>query len=566
MVLLASLMSVGVATIAGPAVAATPAGVASYDVIIANGRIIDGTGSPWYRADVAFRNGRIAAIGNLASSSATQRVDAKGMVVAPGFINMLSQTDVQLLVDPRALSKIHQGITTDIIGEGESAGPLNEAIIKERQARYQQFNVIPDWRTLGEYFARLEHRGLGLNVGSYVGATSIREVVLGYENRTPNPAELDQMREVTARAMRDGALGLSTALLYPPAPYAKTEELIELAKVVAKSGGIYATHMRSEGNGIMTALDETFRIGREANIPLEIFHLKADGAKNWGTMPKIVARIEEARASGIDVAADTYAWSAWATPLTSFLPPWVGNGGLDQLLSRLKDRKTREKIRADMLRETHEWENEWELVPSPNAILIVSVKSAELSSIQGKRLDEVAKQWGTDPIDAMLDLLIKEPKTEVACFCMSEADVALALKQPWVSVGDDGFATPPDGPLGKIHQHPRAYATFPRVLRKYVREDRLLTLPEAIRKFTSLPAQRLHLAERGVLKLGMWADAVIFDPDVIADKATYTDPAQLSVGMQYVFVNGTAVIADAKVTGALPGQVLRGPGFQRLSE
>jgi len=533
-----------------------------YDLVIANGHIIDGTGSPWYSGDVGIRDGHIAAIGNLGHAETKRTIDARGMAVTPGFIDMLGQSELTILVDPRLPSKIYQGITTEITGEGESVAPLNDAMIKENQPAYDHLGIKPDWRTLEQYFARLRKQGMGINMGTYVGATSVREMVVGYGNRAPTPAELEQMQGLVAQGMNQGALGLSTALQYPPAPYARTEELISLAQTAARYGGIYATHMRSEGDAEMAALDETFRIGAEARIPIEIFHLKASGKANWGQAAQVIQRIETARAHGIDVAADTYAYTAWQNSFSAFIPPWAHDGGNDKLIARLKDPASRARIRKDMLTPSSEWDNEWLAVNGPQDILVTSVTNKDLLGLQGKRISEIARRWHEDPIDAICDFLIKDRAgTGVAVFGMSEPDVQRILLQPWVAVDNDASGASPDGVLGTEHPHPRAYGTFPRILRKYVREQHQLTLEDAIRKFTALPAQREHFTDRGVLKEGMWADVAVFDPDAIHDVATYEDPNRLSVGMQYVLVNGVPVIEQGKMTGALPGRVLHGPGF-----
>jgi dihydroorotase/N-acyl-D-amino-acid deacylase len=534
-----------------------------FDVVIRNGRIIDGTGSPWYAGDVGIRAGRIAAIGRLDGAAARQTVDAAGKVVAPGFIDMLGQSELSILIEPSLPSKIFQGITTEITGEGGSAAPLDDSIIAADRADYDRYGITPDWRTLGEYFARLERQGIGINLASYVGATQVRRMVLGDSNRTPTDGELERMKALVRDAMRDGAVGVSTALQYPPAPYASTEELIALAAEAAKLGGVYASHMRSEGDRIDAALDETFRIGREAGIPVEIWHLKVAGKRNWGRMPHVVARIDSARRAGIDVAADTYAYPAWFNSMSAFVPPWAHDGGTASLLQRLRDPATRRRIRRDMLTPSTTWDNEWQEIPGPQAVIIGVVRTPALEPYLGKTLAEVAAMRRTDPLETLLDLLVEdEAATSVAVFGMSERDVALALEQPWVSIDNDSQGTAPDGPLGRLHPHPRAYGTFPRILRKYVREQHRLTLEEAIRKFSSLPAQRMRLGDRGVLKVGMWADVVVFDPDSVRDRATFADPNQLSEGMRWVLVNGIPVIADGQATGALPGQVIRGPAGQ----
>jgi dihydroorotase/N-acyl-D-amino-acid deacylase len=533
-----------------------------FDVVIVNGHIIDGTGSPWYSGEVGIRAGHIAAIGNLDEAPRRQTIDAHGMIVAPGFIDMLGQSELTMLVDPRLPSKIYQGITTEVTGEGNSAAPLNSEMIAADRAGYQRLGIQPDWFTLRQYFGRLEHQGMGINLASYVGATSVRRMVLGDADVEPDAGQLKQMQSLVDQAMQDGAIGLSTALQYSPAPYAKTSELIALASEAAKYGGIYATHMRSEGDTERQAIDEAVRIGREAHIPVEIWHLKAAGKANWGSMPRLIEQIDAARASGVDISANTYAYTAWFNTFSAFIPPWAHDGGDAKLIERLKDPATRARSRKEMLSTAGDWDNEWQEIPGPEAIQIAVVQNPELVPLQGKRLSEVAALWHEDAIDALCDVLIKDKAfTEVAVFGMDEPDVVLALKQPWVSIDNDSQGTSPDGLLGHEHPHPRAYGTFPRILRKYVREENALTLPDAIRKFTALPAQRMRFTDRGVLKQGMWADVVIFDPASIRDLATFEQPNQLSMGMNYVLVNGVPVIAAGKMTGALPGKVLRGSGY-----
>jgi N-acyl-D-amino-acid deacylase len=545
------------------AIPAARAAEAAYDLVVANGHIIDGTGSPWYAGDVAINAGRIAAIGNLSRASRKRTIDAHGMIVAPGFIDMLGQSELTVLVDPRLPSKIYQGITTEITGEGNSVAPMNDAIFKEGQPEFKHYEINADWRTFPQYFARVQKRGLGLNMGHYIGATTIREMIIGYDNRAPSPDELKQMQNLVAQAMQQGALGVSTALQYPPAPYARTDELIALAQTASQYGGVYATHMRSEGDAETAALDEAFRIGAEAHIPVEIFHLKVSGQRNWGKAPVVIRSIDAARARGVDVAADTYAYTAWENSFSAFIPPWAHEGGTAALLGRLKDPATRARIRKDMTTPSMEWDNEWLEIKGPQDILITAVVNKELAKYQGKRISEIAQEWHEDPIDAICDFLIKDlAGTSVAVFGMDEPDVRLILQQPWVSIDNDAAGASLEGILSSEHPHPRAYGTFPRILRKYVRDEHALTLSDAIRKFSALPAQREHLVDRGVIKFGMWADIVVFDADNIRDVATYEDPNQLSVGMQYVLVNGVPVIDMGKMTGALPGQVLHGPGFK----
>jgi len=533
----------------------------AFDLVITNGHIIDGTGSPWYAADLAIRNGRIAAIGRLHNAPRRHTIEAAGRIVAPGFIDMLGQSDYSMLLDPHVPSKVFQGITTEITGEGETAAPLNGAIIAADKAIYDHLRIKPDWTTFRQYFQRLERVGLGINLASYVGATNVRRIVLGDGDVQPDAKQLDAMRALVREAMHDGAIGVSSALQYAPAPFAKTPELVALATEAARQGGIYATHMRSESDSETAAIAEAVQIGREAAIPVEIWHLKAAGQANWGTMARIVAQIEAARAAGIEISADTYAYTAWFNTFSAFIPPWAHDGGDAALIERLKDSATRERIRQDVLTPGGNWDNEWLEIPGPEAILLAVVQNPDLLPLQGKRLSEIAAFWHEDPFDALCDILIKDKAfTSVAVFGMDERDVSLALRQPWVSIDNDSQGTSPDGPLADEHPHPRAYGTFPHILRKYVREEHLLSLEEAVRKFSALPASKMRLIDRGVIKRGMWADLVVFDPSTVTDLATFENPNQLSRGIDDVIVNGVQVVAGGKLTQALPGKVLRGPG------
>jgi N-acyl-D-amino-acid deacylase len=547
--------------IAGPRFTFAQSAAVAFDLVITHGHIMDGTGSPWYSGDVGIRDGKIAAIGNLSSAQRKRTIDAGGKLVAPGFIDMLGQSEMTILVDPRLPSKIFQGITTEITGEGNSIAPLNDSIIQTDRSGYEHLKITPDWRTFRQYFARLEKQGMGINLATYVGATQVRRMVLGDDDRQPNAAELEQMKSLVRDAMKDGAVGVSTALEYAPAPYAKTDELIALATEAGKFGGIYSTHMRNESDSVLEAIDEALRIGREAHIPVEIWHIKVAGKNNWGRMPEVVAKINAARAAGADVTADTYAYTAWFNDFSAFIPPWAHDGGTVKLVERLKDSASRERIRKDMLTPSRDWDNEWQEIPGPDAIMIGAVQNPALMPMLGKRLSEIAKLSNKDPMDALFDFLIQDPNSSVAVFGMSQPDVTLALQQPWVSICNDSEGTSPEGILGQSHPHPRAYGTFPRILSKYVREEKALTLEDAIRKFSALPAQRMRLTDRGVLKAGMWADVVVFDPATIHDRATFDNPNQLSEGMEYVLVNGVPVIEQGKMTGALPGKVLRGPGY-----
>jgi dihydroorotase/N-acyl-D-amino-acid deacylase len=535
-----------------------------YDLVIMNGRIVDGTGNPWFYGDVAIRGDRIVKIGRLGPSRAKRRIDATGMIVAPGFIDMLGHSEVNLLIDPRAESKVFQGITTEITGEGGSIGPINDYILKDMDPIIKKFNLAIDFRTIGEYFARLERTPPAINIATYVGATQIRQYVLGDENRAPTATELDEMRKLVAQAMEDGAVGLSTSLVYAPAFYAKTEELIELAKVASRYGGIYATNMRNESNAIMPAIDEALRIGREARIPVEIFHLKMAGKQNWGKMADVIKKIEGARAQGLDVTADQYPYVAGATALAASIPPWAHEGGTLKLIERLKDPAIRERLKKEMRTPTSEWENFYLGAGAGEGILVARVLKVELMKYQGKRVSEVAQMMNKqDEIDALFDLVIADAgQTGAIYFLMSEDDVKLAMKQPWLSIGVDHGAVATTGPLSEGRAHPRGYGSFPRILGKYVRDERVITLEEAIRKMTSLAANRVGLTERGLIKPGYYADVVVFAHNLTSDISTFEDPNRLSTGMRFVLVNGQTVIDGGKQTMARPGRPLRGPGYK----
>lgn len=555
---------VALVLIAGAAAPALTAQTEEYDVVITNGRIVDGTGNPWFYGDVAIRGDRIVKVGRIVSAPAKRTIDARGLIVAPGFVDMLGQSEQNLLIDPRAESKVFQGITTEVTGEGGSAAPLNDYILKELDPFLKHFKLTADWRTLGEYFARLERSRSAINLATYVGATQVRQYVLHDENRPPTTAELDQMRALVARAMEDGAVGISTSLVYAPAFYAKTEELIELAKVASRYGGVYASHMRNESNSIMPAIDEAIRIGREANIPVEIFHLKMAGKQNWGKMRDVIAKIEDARASGLDITADQYPYVAGATSLGASVPPWAHEGGTAKFVGRLKDPATRAKLKQEMRAPSDKWENFYLGAGGGEGVLISSVLNRDLAKYEGKRVNEIARMMGkSDEMDALFDLLIADnAQTGMIIFLMSEDDVKLALKQPWVSIGIDHGEVALSGPLAEGNAHPRGYGSFPRILGRYVRDEHVLTLEEAIRKMTSLAANRVHLQDRGIIKPGFFADVVVFDPQTIHDVATFEDPNRLSIGMRFVLINGEPVVLDGKQTTALPGRPLRGPGYK----
>jgi N-acyl-D-amino-acid deacylase len=533
--------------------------VGTYDLVIMNGCIVDGSGNPWFYGDVAIRGDRIIKVGHIGPSRSLHRIDAKGMIVAPGFIDMLGQSEFNLLIDPRAESKVFQGITTEVTGEGGSIAPINDYIAKETEPFLTHYKVTLDWHTLGEYFDRFERSRSAINLATYVGATQVRQVVLHDENRPPTPAELEQMRQLVARAMEDGAVGVSTSLVYAPAFYARTEELIELAKVASRYGGVYATHMRNESNSEMQAIDEAIRIGREAHIPVEIFHLKVAGKQNWGKMTEVIKKIEQARASGVDITADQYPYVAGATSLGASVPPWAHEGGTAAFIGRMKDPETREKLKREMNAPSDKWENFYLATGGGKGILVAGVLNRDLAKYEGKYVSDVARMMNkSDELDTLFDLLIADnAQTSAIYFLMSEDDVKLAMKQPWVSVGTDHGEVATTGPLAEGKAHPRGYGSFPRILGRYVRDQHVLTLEEAIRKMTSLAANRVHLESRGLLKPGFFADVVVFDPEQIRDVATFEDPNRLSIGVREVIVNGQLVVNAGKQTGTLPGRPLR---------
>jgi len=534
------------------------------DVLLINGRIIDGTGSPWYHGELAITGDRIVAVGALQGIKAKKIIDVHNRVIAPGFIDMLGQSELSILVDPKLPSKIYQGITTEITGEGNSVAPLNKATEPLITGSLKHYGLTAQWGDFTGYFNQLRQRGMGINLGTYIGASTVRAAIVGYDNRPATASELLQMQALVADGMRQGALGVSSSLQYAPAPYASTEELIALAQTAASFGGVYATHMRSEGAGLLAALDETFAIGDKAHIPVEIWHLKAAGKAQFGLMPTVVNKINQARARGIDVAADTYGYTAWYNSMSAFIPPWAHEGGDQRLISRLKNPKERAKIRTELLGSDQTWDNEWQEVGDPNGILIGVTHNPKLHDLQGKTIAEIAASRHSDPIDTLMDILIEDDAlTECAVFGMQESDVALGVTQPWMSFNNDSSGTSPEGVLGKDHPHPRAYGTFPHALKRYVRDQKLVSLEAMIQKFSSLPASRLHLSDRGVIKTGMKADLVVFDPESITDLATFAEPNQLSRGMEWVFVNGKAVIDQGVMTGALPGEVILGPGATR---
>ena len=532
-----------------------------FDVVIKNGTVYDGTGSEGRKADVAIRGDRIAGVGNFENSQAKRVIDAHGLAVAPGFINMLSWSTESLIVDGRSQSEIRQGVTTEVMGEGESMGPVNDRVRDYMLKQQTEIKYDITWKTLAEYLQYLEKRGVSCNVASFIGATTIRENVIGFENKKPTPEQLDQMRELVRREMEAGALGIGTALIYPPAFYAKTEELIELCKVAAKYKGKYISHMRSEGNHLLEAFDELLRISREANIPAELYHIKAAGQKNWSKMDALLARIEAAQKEGRPIRANMYTYIAGGTGLDACLPPWTEDGGYPELLKRLRDPEIRKKIAADVKVDTDKWENLYLAAGSPDRIIAGDFTSEKLKPLTNKSLAEIARIRGKDPIETIMDLLSENEKPIGATyFLMSEENVKKEIAKPWISFGSDEASQAPEGIFLKSTPHPRAYGTFARVLGKYVREEKLVSLPEAIRRLSALPATNLELDHRGFLKTDMFAEVVVFDPATITDHATFEKPAQYATGVKEVFVNGVEVLKDGEHTGAKPGRALWGPG------
>jgi N-acyl-D-amino-acid deacylase len=534
----------------------------ALDVLIKNGKVLDGTGGPWYSADIGVRGDRIVAIGRLEGTVARKTIDATGRIVAPGFIDTLGQSEMALLIDNRALSKLSQGITTEITGEGGSIAPQNEKTIAPMKPVLDLYKLTIDWTTLDGYFRRLEKQGTPLNIGTYVGAAQVREAVIGDDNRAPTPAELEKMKALVEQGMQDGAFGISTALIYPPGHYAKTEELIELAKVAARYGGLYASHMRSEGTSEMAAIDEAIRIGREASLPVEIFHLKVSGKPRWGSMVKVVEKIQAARDAGLDIRANQYPYVAGGTALASSLPPWVADGGVAKLLERLHDPKIRARIQTEMATDHPDWENLFYDCGGGSGVLIAGVVNPALKKYNGKTVAEMAKFEGKEELDALFDFVLADnAQTGALYFMASENDLVYGLKQPWTAIGLDASESPLDGPLYEPQTHPRAYGSMPRFLGRYVRDQRLMPLTEAIRKITSMPAQRQHLVGRGQVQVGYFADITIFDPATIIDRATYTEPTKLSEGIDTVLVNGQIEYEHGALTGVNAGRALRGPGW-----
>jgi N-acyl-D-aspartate/D-glutamate deacylase len=528
-----------------------------YDLLIVRGHIVDGSGSPWFAGSVAVKDGKIADVGRLVNATARRVIDARGLVVAPGFIDLHSHSDYTLLVDGRGQSKIRQGVTTEILGESASAGPVAPNLDKD----LARTGLARDWTTLGEYFARLERQGISLNIASYVGSGQVREVVMGNVNRAPTPEELEKMKTLVDQAMRDGAIGLSSGLIYTPNLYAKTDELIALAKVAARYGGIYTTHMRGEGVHWKQSVDEVIEISEKAGLPGHILHFKIDGKTNWGQMAEQVKEVQAARDRGVDITANQYPYIASMTGLEMCIPQKYQEGSSEDVVKRLRDPKVRAEIRQAISTGLPGWEtNHVKNVGGWHGVMVAALQKPENKKYEGKRMDEVARKMGKDPVDALCDLLVSEGGAAGAIyFIMSDADVELAMKQPWVGIGSDGRAVTPEMTF-EGRPHPRFYGTFPRVLGVYVREKHVLTLPDAVRKMTSLPAAITGLNDRGLLRPGLAADITLFDPQTVKDQATFENPMRYPMGIPYVIVNGTVVIDQGRHTGAKPGHVLRGRG------
>ena len=534
---------------------------ADFDVLIKGGTVYDGSGGEPQHVDVAIRGDRIAGLGDFKTAKAKIIVDATGLAVAPGFINMLSWSNESLIQDGRSQSEIRQGVTTEIMGEGESMGPVNDRVREHMLRQQTDIKYEIKWNTLAEYLRYLESRGVSCNVASFVGAATIREYVIGFEDKAPTPQQLDEMRELVRQEMEAGALGIGTALIYPPAFYAKTEEIIELCKVAAKYNGKYISHMRSEGNRLLEAFDELVRISREAKIPAEVYHIKAAGKQNWNRIDNLLSRIEAAQKEGLNIRANMYTYTAAGTGLDACLPPWTEDGGYPALFKRLRDPATREKIAAEVSKDSDQWENLYMGAGSPDNILLVGFKSDKLKPLTGKTLAEVAKMRGKDPITTIMDLIAEdESRIGTIYFVMSEENVKKEMAKPWISFCSDEASQAPEGVFLKSNPHPRAYGSFARVLGKYARDEKVISLPDAVHRLSGFPATNLGLDHRGNLKEGMFADVVVFDPATIADRATFEKPHQYAVGMKHVFVNGVQVIKDGEHTGAKPGRALWGPG------
>jgi dihydroorotase/N-acyl-D-amino-acid deacylase len=547
-----------------PSLTTNPVPAPQYDLLIKNGRIVDGSGRPGYNADIAIKGDRVVRIGNLVQATAARTIDAQGLIVAPGFIDMLGQSETYLLIDPRGMSKIMMGVTTEVTGEGESVAPINERQIKEQEDFLRRYNLNIDWRTLAEYFERLEKQRTGLNLGTFVGATQVREYVVGFDDRPPTAAELERMKTLVADAMKDGALGVSTSLQYVPARFAGTDEIVELAKVAHQYGGIYATHQRSEANALDQSMHEVFEIARRAQIPVEIWHLKTAYKKNWGRMPQILDWIRQARTKGLDITADIYPYIAGSTSLSACLPPWALEGGTEKMLARLRDPDIRQRLKKEIASDAQDWENIYLGSGGASGVLIGSVVNRDLEPMQGKRVSQIAEEQKKEPLDALFDLILADRgQTSAIYFMMSEDDMRAAMRAPFVSFCTDSGSRATDGPLAGSKSHPRGWGTYPRILGRYVRDEHLLSVEEAVHKMTGAPAARVGLRDRGLVREGAFADITIFDPRRVIDRATFELPNQYPEGIEYVLVNGQISVDKGQRTPVLAGQVLRGPGYHK---
>ena len=563
---LLSALSLVLLSVACARTPASPPPAVTFDLIISGGRIVDGTGAPWFAGDVAIAGDRIVAIGDLADRPATRRIDATGLVVAPGFIDMLGQSEFSVLVDARAASKIMQGVTTEITGEGSSIAPLNDRLFNDSKPQFDRYGLTLDFRTLGEYFTRLETRSRpAINIGTFVGAGGIRSYVIGDGQREATPPELDQMKALVAAAMEQGALGVGSSLQYVPSRFASTDELVELASVAAKYGGIYISHQRSESGAIDASLDEVFAIARRAKIPAEVWHLKTAYKANWGRMPAVLKRFEDARAQGLDVTANMYPYDRASNGLDACLPVWTREGGLEPMLARLADPVQRDRIKREMADpNTRDWENQWYGSGGASGVMLSAVVEPSLKHYEGMNFEQIGAVMEKDPRDAVMDIVVADRgRSNVIISIMDEADVRTALANPLIAIGTDSGARAEDGPLAGSKSHPRGWGSFPRILGRYVRDEHLLTLEEAVRRFTSRPAQRVGMTDRGILRPGMKADITVFNPATVRDVATFENPGHYADGISYVLVNGHAVVDSGKITEARPGEVIRGPGYKK---
>ena len=549
-----AVLTVGCATVPGPP---------RYDAVIRNGLIYDGSGSAPQKGDVAISGDRIAAVGDIGSGRGSIEIDAQGRAVAPGFINMLSWANESLIIDGRSQADIRQGVTLEVFGEGWSMGPVNDAMKREARKQQTDFQYEIEWTTLGEYLDYLARRGISPNVASFVGAATVRIHELGHENRAPSAPELERMKDLVRQAMHEGALGVGSALIYAPATYAGTSELVELSKAAAESGGMYISHMRSEGNHLLEGIDELITIAREAGVPAEIYHLKAAGEANWPRMEAAIEKVNGARAAGLKITADMYTYPAGGTSLDALIPPWAHEGGFAKMKERLQDRALRQRIVDEMRTPAEGWENLGLLAGSPERIILAAFRTDALKPLTGKSLGELARARGKSPEDTAIDLVIEDDGgTGAIFFLMSEENIRKGIAQPWVSFGSDAESPAPEGVFLKSNPHPRAYGNVARLLRKYVREEKVIPLQEAVRRLTSLPAGNLKIDRRGLLQKGYFADVVVFDPGAVSDHATFEKPHQYSTGVSDVFVNGVQVLREGEHTGAKPGRVVRGPGYK----